>query len=79
MIQRAIETQGITTVLITVSPNESEPAGLLRALYPSPFTPGSSLGKPNDPVLQMRILKDALGLIHYPAEPGTIITREYAQ
>jgi hypothetical protein len=37
------------------------------------------LGKPNDPVLQMRILKDALGLIHYPAEPGTIITREYAQ
>jgi len=69
----------MSTVLITVSPNESDPAGPPRALYPSPFTPGSSLGQPNDPALQMRILKDALGLIHYPAEPGTIITREYAK
>jgi len=67
----------MSTVLITVSPNESEPAGPPRALYPSPFKPGSSLGKPNDPELQMRILRDALGLIHYPVEPGTIITKEY--
>ncbi|PYS01495.1 MAG: hypothetical protein DMG15_14280 [Acidobacteria bacterium] len=76
-MQRAIETQGISTVLITVSPNESEPAGPPRALYPKPFQPGSSLGRPNDPELQMRILRDALGIIHYPTEPGTIITKEY--
>ena len=67
----------MSTVLITVSPNESEPAGPPRALYPAPFKPGSSLGRPNDVELQMRILRDALGLIHYPTEPGTIITREY--
>jgi hypothetical protein len=64
-------------VLITVSPNESEPAGPPRALYPKPFQPGSSLGKPNDAEFQMRILRDALGLMRYPAEPGTIITKEY--
>jgi len=64
-------------VLITVSPNESEPAGPPRALYPKPFQPGSSLGNPNDVVLQMRILRDAFGLIHYPTEPGTIITKKY--
>src|SRR5262249_24547551 len=38
-IQRAIETQGISTVLITVAPNKSEPAGPPRALYPKPFEP----------------------------------------
>jgi hypothetical protein len=64
-------------VLITVSPNESEPAGPPRALYPKPYGPGSPLGEPNNPELQMRILRDALGLLRYPAEPGTIITREY--
>jgi D-proline reductase (dithiol) PrdB len=78
-IQRSIETQGISTILITVSPNESEPAGPPRALYPKPFQPGSSLGKPHDRELQMRILQEALGLIHYPAEPGTIIMREYGE
>jgi hypothetical protein len=67
----------MSTVLITVSPNESEPAGPPRALYPKPFQPGSSLGKPNDREFQMRILRDALGLMQYPTEPGTIITREY--
>ena len=64
-------------MLITVAPDQSEPAGLPRALYPKPFEPGAPLGKPNDPALQMTILRDALGLIRYPAEPGTIITKEY--
>jgi hypothetical protein len=64
-------------VLITVSPNESEPAGPPRALHPRPYIPGSPLGEPNNPELQMRILRDALSLIHYPVEPGTIMTKEY--
>src|SRR6266404_2149793 len=51
------------------NPNDSEPAGPPRALYPKPFQSGSSLGNPNDVVLQMRILRDAFGLIHYPTEP----------
>ena len=64
-------------MLITVSPAESEQAGPPRALYPKPFEPGSSLGRPNERELQLRILRDALSLMHYPAEPGTIITKEY--
>ena len=64
-------------MLITVSPNESEPAGPPRALYPKPYIPGSPLGEPHNRELQMRILRDALGLMRYPAEPGTIITKEY--
>ena len=67
----------MSTILITVSPNESEPAGPPRALFPKPFAPGASLGKPNDPALQMRILRYALGLMRYPAEPGTIVTKNY--
>jgi hypothetical protein len=64
-------------VLITVSPNESEQAGPPRALYPKPYEPGSSLGLPDDPELQKRILRDALALMRYPAEPGIIITKDY--
>jgi len=63
--------------LITVSPNESEQAVPPRALYPKPFQPGESLGRPNDIDIQIKILRDALGLLHYPVEPGTIITNEY--
>jgi hypothetical protein len=68
----------MSTILITVSPNESEPAGPPRALYPKPFVPGYSLGRANDADFQLRILRDALGLMKYPEEPGTIISREYA-
>ena len=66
-------------MLITVSPNESEPAGPPRALFPKPYEPGSSLGEPNDPELQTRILRDALGLLRYPVEPGTIIVKDYSE
>jgi len=48
-----------------------------RALYPKPFQPGASLGRPKDVELQLRILRDALGLLHYPVEPGIIVTKEY--
>ena len=65
-------------MLITVSPNESEPAGPPRALFPKPYEPGSSLGQPNHPQLQTKILRDALGLLHYPVEPGTIIVKDYS-
>ena len=65
-------------MLITVSPNESEPAGPPRALYPKPFIPGSPLGEPNNVELQMRILRDAFSLMKYPVEPGTIITKDYS-
>jgi hypothetical protein len=64
-------------VLITVDPEQSEQAGTPRALYPSPFKPGQSLGYPNNAALQRQILRDALGLMRYPVEPGTVVRREY--
>ena len=64
-------------MLITVDPEQSEQAGTPRALYPKPFKPGQSLGYPNKPELQRQILRDALALMHYPQEPGSIVTKEY--
>ena len=69
---------GIASVLITVAPEESEQAGPSRALYPSPFTVGQSLGPPHQAALQLRILEDALDLLKNPGEPGTILVKEYA-
>ena len=50
-----------------------------RAFYPKPFQLGESLGRPNDREIQLRILRDTLSLLHYPAEPGTIITKDYSE
>ena len=69
--------QGIPTVLITVEPGESAQARPPRALAPRPYGPGSSLGRPNAPELQLRILGDALDLIEHAVEPGKIVEREY--
>ena len=60
-----------------MSPTESEQAVPPRALYPKPFQPGESLGRPDDPEFQLGILRDALRLLHYPIEPGGIVTKEY--
>jgi hypothetical protein len=77
-VQRLIELRGISTVLITVDPEQSASANPPRALHPQPFAPGHSLGKPNDPDLQKRILGDALALVREAREPGAIVSRRYA-
>ena len=76
-MQRLIEMVGIPTVVITVEPEESVQARPPRALCPKGFANGHSLGRPNDPELQKRILTDALALITAPARPGEVIEREY--
>jgi hypothetical protein len=77
-VQRLIELRGISTVLITVDPEQSAQANPPRGLHPQPFVAGSSLGKPNDPALQKRILSDALTLVRDAKEPGQIVSRDYA-
>ena len=77
-VQRLIELRGISTVLITVDPEQSAQANPPRGLHPQPFVPGHSLGKPNDPALQKRILNDALALVRDAKEPGRIVSRDYA-
>ena len=76
-VQRAIEMQGISTVLVTVEPEESAQARPPRALYPKGFIAGHSLGRPRDEALQKSIILDALGLLAAEARPGEVITRDY--
>jgi hypothetical protein len=78
-VQRAIELQGIATVLITVEPEESAQARPPRALCPRGFIAGHSLGRPGDEALQKRIMMDALELLKSETpRPGEVIRRDYA-
>jgi hypothetical protein len=77
-VQRAIEMQGIPTVLITVEPEESAQARPPRALCPRGFVAGHTLGRPSDEALQKWIVMDALGLLQDAARPGEVIRRDYA-
>ncbi len=71
--------EGIPTVLITVDPEQSWQARPSRALHPKDFKLGNSLGNPGTPELQKKVLLDALHILLNPPEPGTIVTREYAE
>lgn len=75
---RDLEMLGLPTVIITVSPDATRLAGPPRALYPRPFEPGNSVGRPNEPELQRRIVLDALELLTMPMEPGTIVEKDYS-
>ncbi len=76
-MQRAIEMLGIPTVVITVEPEETAQARPPRALCPRGFLAGHSLGRPDDPSLQKRILADALSLFTGPPRPGEVVERDY--
>ncbi|HKP85803.1 MAG TPA: hypothetical protein VJZ26_06890 [Blastocatellia bacterium] len=78
-VQREIELRGLTTVLITVSPEASRQMRPPRALYPKGFKIGNSLGRPGMRELQKRVLRDALMMIKEPPRPGEIIEREYPE
>ena len=76
-VQRAIEMIGISTVCITVEPEETQQARPPRALCPKGFIPGHSLGKPGDVALQKWILMDALQLLLSDPRPGEVVVRDY--
>ena len=76
-VQREIEMKGIPTVLITVSPEVSAQMRPPRALYPSGFKIGNSLGKPGKRELQQNVLREALSLLTTDTRPGSIVTREF--
>jgi len=78
-VQREIEMRGISTVLITVSPEASRQMRPPRALYPRDFKIGNSLGRPGMRELHKRVLREALGLLKEPPRPGEIIEREYPE
>lgn len=69
---------GVSTILITVDPEQTRAARPPRALCPRDFPIGESLGRPDERDMQSRVLRDALALLtRYPEEPGTIVTRAY--
>jgi hypothetical protein len=76
-VQRSIELVGIPTVVVTVEPEETRQARPPRALSPRGFVAGHSLGRPEDPALQKRILMDALGLLLADPRPGVVVERDY--
>jgi hypothetical protein len=78
-VQREIEMRGVPTVLITVSPEVSAQMRPPRALYPKGFKIGNSLGKPDMPDLQKKVLRDALRLLTENTRPGKVETRDYPE
>lgn len=76
-VQRAIEMQGIPTVLVTL---DKEQSGLMRpprAIHPVGFEFGHSLGKPNDTETQKAVIKQALSQLTLKQEPGQIHDHEF--
>jgi hypothetical protein len=62
LIQRAIESAGITTVSISLLREITEKIRPPRALF-VPFPLGYPLGEPNNPDLQGRIMRAAFSLL----------------
>jgi hypothetical protein len=71
--------RGLSTVLITVSPEASRLMRPPRALYPRGFKIGNALGRPFMPGLHKQVLRDALMMIKEPPHPGEIIERDYPE
>ena len=62
MLARALELTGISTTSISLVREHTEKVKPPRALY-VPFPFGHALGRPDDPELQHRVLRAALGLL----------------
>ena len=71
--------RGMSTVLITVSPEVSRQMRPPRAFYPDGFKIGNSLGRPGMRELHKKVLREALLLLKEPPHPGEIITRSYPE
>lgn len=71
--------RGLSTVLITVSPEASRQMRPPRALYPKGFKIGNAVGRPFMKDLHKRVLRDSLMMIKEPPRPGEIIERDYPE
>lgn len=71
MLARAIESEGISTVVVTMMPFWAERVGTPRALgVEFPF--GHTLGIPDDAGQHFRVIRRALQVLGDATEPGTI-------
>jgi hypothetical protein len=68
VIARVLESAGLSTTSISLVREHTEAIKPARALF-VPFPFGSALGRPEDPVLQHRVLRAALELFDEPSGP----------
>lgn len=76
-VQRAIEAQGIPTVLITLDTEQSGVMRPPRAIHPEGFVFGHSTGKPFDKETQTAVVKAALEQLTIRQEPGQIHSKQF--
>lgn len=72
LIQRAVESIGITTISISLSKEITQTVRLPRALYPR-FPLGHPIGFPGQASKQLSVLKYLLKYLVEIDKPGTII------
>lgn len=72
MLARTLETNGISTVLVTMMPHWAERIGTPRVLAVE-FPFGHTLGMPGDRGQQMRVIRQALEVLESAQEPGIIV------
>jgi D-proline reductase (dithiol) PrdB len=71
VLAQTFEAAGISTVVVTNMPYWSEATGVPRTIG-AEFPYGHQIGMPNDPEMQMTVIRAALNLLEEAAEPGTI-------
>lgn len=65
LIAAELEARGVTTVSVTMLREVTEKVRPPRALFVD-FPLGYPLGKPNDPVLQTKVIRSTLALATHP-------------
>jgi hypothetical protein len=76
LIQRAVESEGISTISITLSTEITRKVRPPRAIYPG-FPLGHPLGYPGQIFRHLKILRLLLKYLEKIASPGTIIELDW--
>jgi D-proline reductase (dithiol) PrdB len=71
VLAQTFEVAGISTVVVTNMPYWSEAMGVPRTIGVE-FPYGHQIGMPNDPEMQLTVIRAALILLEDATEPGTI-------
>jgi D-proline reductase (dithiol) PrdB len=71
VLAQTFEEAGLSVVLVTNMPYWAEAMGVARTIGVE-FPYGHQLGMPDDPAMQMTVIRAALSLLEDAQEPGTI-------
>lgn len=71
VLARTLESAGLCTVIVTMMPYWAEKIGVPRALAVE-FPFGHPLGRPHDPDMQLRVIRQALSVLASACAAGTI-------